>query len=838
MRFRNIARFAALAGLGATLLGAAPLISAQQSLAATAAKGTPDTRTEGKEKPVETAKKETSNKKMDSMTEVYSGAKDGTGLNTLISDFPGNQMRIWTSPFRLRLSDAQWLLPVGSFTAGMFYTDYELSRRISKDPSTISRYKNISDIGVGALIGGAGGMWVLGHMKHNEHWSETGFLAGEAGLNSLLAVEALKYSLRRERPYQGDGTGPFFQSGGTSFPSEHSAAAWAVAGVIAHEYPGPLTKFGAYGLAALVSFSRVKARQHFTSDVFLGGLFGNMIAQDIYARHADPELGGVAWQSIPQFFKDHSELARQSMGSTFVPLDSWVYPAFERLEAMGYLNTAFEGLKPWTRTDCARLVVEVRDALQNSDETPQTEEARDLLNLLAKEFRRELGLETGDANQSAQIGSVYARAVSASGPVLTDGYHFGQTYGYDFGRPFRRGTNWITGSSSMLTYGRLFLYISGEYQHSPSAPELTLPMRQFIANRDEVALPGAHPFNTIDQFTLMDTYIGINLSNWQAVFGKQSLSWGPGNGGSLILSKNAVPFYMFRLTQVEPIRLPWFLSILGPVRLESFMGQEAGHPLSGSPFVYGQKISIKPFTAFEWSFGRTTTLGGYGDPFTTETFFKSYFGRVYYPPGETTGSVPGDSHTSIDWTWRVPGLHDRVVFYGELEDDDDPIPLQNLTKAVLRPGIYLPRLPLLKKWDFHAEWTSSESPGRKPYQGQGKLNYWNGNYPDGYTNEGNLVGNIVGRQGKNVQAWTRYWISPVNTLDLTCKLNEVDTDYMPGGAKWQDYRLDYERHFQSGAYLRSLVQFEHFSHYPLLFTRSRNNVTASLEIGFQPWPTH
>ena len=834
MRFRNIGRFAVLMGLGATFFGTVPLVSAQQALAETAGKDGSDTPAEGKEKPVEAGKKETSSRKTNSMTEVYSSANEGAGLGTLTRNFLGDQRQIWTSPLNLRLSDAQWLLPIGSFAAGMFATDYELSRRISKDPSTISRYKNISDVGVGALIGGAGGMWVLGHMKHNEHWSETGFLAGEAGLNSLLAVEALKYSLRRERPYQGDGTGPFFQSGGTSFPSEHSAAAWAVAGVIAHEYPGPLTKFGAYGLAALVSFSRVKARQHFTSDVFVGGLIGNMIAQDIYMRHADPELGGAVWQSIPQFFKDHSELAPQSMGSTFVPLDSWVYPAFERLEAMGYLNTAFEGLKPWVRTDCARLVAEGRDALQNSDETPRTEEARDLLNVLAKEFSRELGLETGDANQSAQLGSVYARAVSASGPVLTDGYHFGQTYGYDFGRPFRRGTNWITGSSGMLTYGRVFLYISGEYQHSPSAPELTLPMRQFIADRDQVPLPAAQPFNTINQFTLMDTYIGINLNNWQAVFGKQSLSWGPGEGGSLLLSNNAVPFYMFRLSQVEPFRLPWFLSILGPARLESFMGQEAGHPISGSSFLYGQKISLKPFRSFEWSFGRTTTLGGFGDPFTTGTFFKSYFGRV----DSKEGSVPGDSHTSIDWTWRAPGLHDRVVFYGELEDDDDPIPLQNLTKAVLRPGIYLPSLPLLKKLDFHAEWTSSESPGRKPYQGQGKLNYWNFTYKDGYTNEGNLVGNIVGREGKGLQVWTRYWISPLNTLDLTCKLNEVDSDFIPGGAKWQDYRVDYETHFRSGAYLRSMLQFEHISHYPLLFTNSQNNVTASLEIGFKPWAAH
>src|SRR6202022_406173 len=98
------------------------------------------------------------------------------------------------------------------------------------------------------------GLWVLSYPSHNAHWRETGFLAGEAAVNSLVAVEAFKYSLRRERPFQGDGSGPFFH-GGTSFPSEHAAAAWSVASVIAHEYPGPLPKLFAYGLASAVSYS-------------------------------------------------------------------------------------------------------------------------------------------------------------------------------------------------------------------------------------------------------------------------------------------------------------------------------------------------------------------------------------------------------------------------------------------------------------------------------------------------------------------------------------------------------------------------------------------------------
>ena len=162
-------------------------------------------------------------------------------------------------------------------------------------------------------------MWLLGHVKHNEHWSETGFLAGEAALNSLVAVEAFKYSLRRERPYQGDGTGPFFQSGGTSFPSEHAAAAWSVAGVIAHEYPSPFVKIMAYGLASLVDYSRIRARQHFPSDVFVGSMMGNLIAQNIYSRNHDPELGGEAWRSLSQIFRTNGNSHAEQYGFTVRP---------------------------------------------------------------------------------------------------------------------------------------------------------------------------------------------------------------------------------------------------------------------------------------------------------------------------------------------------------------------------------------------------------------------------------------------------------------------------------------------------------------------------------------
>ena len=317
-----------------------------------------------------------------------------------------DQKQIWTSPARLRWPDANWLLPLSGVTAGLFVTDAEMSRHISHNPTTVSHYNTASNAGVAALIGGAGAMWLFSYPKHNEHWRETGFLAGEAVLNSLVAVEAMKYTLGRERPNQGDGSGAFF-NGGVSFPSEHAAAAWAVAGVVAHEYPGPLTKILVYSLATLVDYSRYRARQHFPSDVFIGSVIGNMVAEDVYNRHHDTELGGAVWNSFRSYLRETHATSSANMGSPYVPLDSWVYPAMDRLIALGFIRSAIVDMRPWTRFECARLVNEAGEQLEDVDAS-SSQSAR-VYRSLAEEFREEINLMEGGDNTRARVESVYTR---------------------------------------------------------------------------------------------------------------------------------------------------------------------------------------------------------------------------------------------------------------------------------------------------------------------------------------------------------------------------------------------------------------------------------------------
>ena len=551
------------------------------------------------------------------------------GLKRLGKDFLEDQKQIWTSPAQLRISDANWLVPVGGFAAGLFATDRDVSTHLSNDPKTINHYKTMSTAGAAALVGTAGAMWLLSYPSHREHWRETGFLAGEAAINSTLTVEALKYTLRRQRPYQGDGSGPFFQSSGASFPSEHATAAWAVAGVIAHEYPGVLPKIAAYGLASLVSYSRIRGRQHFPADVFIGQMMGQMIAQDIYSRRHDPELGGGEWRSLSALARGWESSGTQNLGTPYVPLDSWVYPALDRLAALGLVDSGFAGMRPWTRRECMRQVIEAQDKLGNLD--ADNSEATELVDVLAREFRWETEA-VGDGHDGAavKVESLYSRVEHISGTPLIDGFHFAQSQINDFGRPFGEGWNTVTGFSAYATSGPWVTYVRAEVQTAPEIAALSLSTRELIPILDgfpREPVPPGTPQGSRQQVELLDAYVGLMLSNWQVSFGKQSLWWGAGNGGAQNFSNNAAPINMFRISRTTPLKLPSALGWLGPVRGEFFLGQLTGHefilspdgfvgqpgvPLSPQPYIHGQKLSFKPTRNFEFGFSRTTIFGGPG----------------------------------------------------------------------------------------------------------------------------------------------------------------------------------------------------------------------------------
>src|SRR3981081_2734940 len=284
---------------------------------------------------------------------------------SFVKNLSSDQKTIWLSPLRLQERDTAWLLPFGIVSAGLIAGDYYFMQQVSHSPQRLKYSRDFGNAGTAALLGTAGGFYLWGGITKSDHNRETGLLAGEALVNGTIVAEALKLVTQRPRPEYDNGRGRFGR-GGSSFPSEHALAAWSIATVIAHEYPGTLTKLLAYGGASAVSVSRVTGREHFVSDAVVGSALGWAIGRQVYRAHHDPALGG-AGQSALAPERSHRLRTPSEFASPYVPLDSWVYGVLDRLAGLGYAPSAFASVRPWTRMECARLTGEVGELLAGGE---------------------------------------------------------------------------------------------------------------------------------------------------------------------------------------------------------------------------------------------------------------------------------------------------------------------------------------------------------------------------------------------------------------------------------------------------------------------------------------
>ncbi|MGA3318244.1 MAG: capsule assembly Wzi family protein [Candidatus Korobacteraceae bacterium] len=735
-----------------------------------------------------------------------------------------DQKDIWTSPFHLKPADAKWLVPMSGIATGLFVTDPQSSYAMRLDH--LHALRVASDAGVASAAGMTGAMYIWGHVTHNERARETGVLATEAMINAIGVDYAMSFATGRERPIPSNFQNIFYH-GGTSFPSDHAALTWAFASVVAQEYPRPIAEVGAYGLALGVSLARAASDEHFLSDVFVGGLLGYQIGRHIYkTRHnasLDDDLKIVAEQT--------SAPRAGNIASPYVPLDSWIYPAMETLSARGYINTAFIGLRPWTRMACAHMLIEMHSNVEYHTDLPP--QILQLQRTLDAEFADELAAWDGRPVEAIHLDSVYTRVMDIAGTPVNDSYHFGQTLINDYGRPYWQGVSNITGFSASANDGRFAFYVDGEYQYAPTIPGYPLSVRQVIANADLNPLQPATPVSA-NQFRLLDTYALARFGGLDFSVGKQSMWWGPDEGGAFLMSDNAAPFWMLQINRTEPVNVPGLSKFLGPFEVSNYFGALAGHQFPAGPYMFGQKASFKPTENLEIGFTRNDVFGGQGHvPITFGSFWTSFTSlNDVTPEVKFSRKDPGARHASFDFSYRLPFVRRWLTLYSDSLVHDDVSPVSAPRRSAVNPGIYLTHFPGLPKLDFRAEAVYTDPP--TPNSIGGTFMYWEVIYHDLYLNNKYLMGNWIGREGKGYQAWSTYHLSPQSSIQVGVRNSKIANDFIPGGSTQWDWNASAMLRVRKTLELKSFLQYETWW-VPVLAPTRQTDFTTSVQLTW--WPT-
>jgi hypothetical protein len=525
------------------------------------------------------------------------------------------------------------------------------------------------------------------------------------------------------------------------------------------------------------------------------------------------------------------------MASTYVPIESWVYPAFDRLAAEGYVPSAIVSLRPWTRIACARMVKEAEKRISHDPKPPS--DAATLLHNLKEEFSVERQRMDGARNLEVRLESVDERSTEIAGRPLTDGYHFAETVVDDYGRPFGQGENDYTGLSFRATAGSFAAYGRAEIQRVPSAASPDAAVRQAIAAADFTSAGAAGPPSEFTRGRLLDANVSYTVSSNQFTFGKQTLWWGPARSGPTLFSNNAEPLTMLRYDRVQPFALASFLKFLGSIRAQFFLGRLAGAQfvqaenqiigspgvaLKDQPFIHGEKLSFKLNENLEFSVSRTTIFGGSGAPLTTATFLRSVFSISTANGPED----PGDRRVAVDATYRIPGLRKCLTGYADGFADDQPFPPAYPTESVWLSGFFLRCVPSLPRITVRAE--GLLSPHRDlAFPG---FFYFNVHYLSGYTNDRQLMGSWIGREGDGEQMWTIWNFSPRSSIEASFRGMTVNREFLQGGAL-RDFSVVANLQIRPEWHLRLEDQAEWWR-FPLLSATPKRNDEFTIQLSYMP----
>ncbi|MDA8100748.1 MAG: capsule assembly Wzi family protein [Nitrospiraceae bacterium] len=447
-----------------------------------------------------------------------------------------------------------------------------------------------------------------------------------------------------------------------------------------------------------------------------------------------------------------------AFGATYIDLqDTHVYSALSRLEALGIIRSGLLDTKPLSRKEVFRL-------LHEAEANPSA--ADPFISRLLASLKDHLGKDPSEGTELRPLDSAYLKYAYTS--AIVDALRYNTAIeneqplnANNDGDLYKRGSNERLGFVSRLEdWGPLSIEINPEWRYPRASytgyPDTAYETKEFVARK---------------------AYAVLSAGKWDLIVGKDSQWWGPGYDGALLLSNNAEPLTMIKVTNAEPVRLPWILDVMGPSRFTFFLTKlDRTRPVP-EPYLFGMRFDFKPSPYVEFSLERTAIVGGEGRPTTFKTWIQSITGQSH--GGQTDYFSPNyvnidDERAGADLKVTIPWRLQPMQIYLEAAGEDESSRLPVPQDWAFVGGLYLPRILDAERFDFRLEYTTTRGRINAPYV------WYTHNIYDSYTYEGNIIGHHIGTDADQFLAEISYLI-PERSGRVYLRLNREEHNlHAPG----------------------------------------------------------
>jgi hypothetical protein len=438
-----------------------------------------------------------------------------------------------------------------------------------------------------------------------------------------------------------------------------------------------------------------------------------------------------------------------ALSSTNIPLDSPIYLYLEKLSGFGLITSDIKGIRPYSKSEAARLLLEAEGHLTSGDYPTL---AHEIVLRLRELIPREATLYTApqdapgfDFNPFANARLRYVYLDGTPRSYLRPVHDPGNEGFFGIGSGLRPRTPYPTPVPQHGYEGTpLFENNEGIVYHHGSNADLRLTSEAYVGRWASALVEPMVLWSaaTEDADLRLDKgYLKIGGQGLELELGRDENWLGLGYRGNITLTNNPRNFDFLKLSSPEPVtsRYLWDLKYS---LLVAHSERSVTDGQTREPIYMAAKLSFKPMRHVELGFNLGRQVAGPGVDNGTVQTLRGLIGGFN---DDNSNTLAG-----FELRFRFPFLRNSEIF-GEYSGEDAASFWPIVESYVA--GFFIPRLTADGRNDLRLEY----------FYGNAIL-YTSGTYPGGYNRYGLPIGHSQG--GGTQEFFLRYshWFSPRNNL--------------------------------------------------------------------------